>query len=180
MHSSVMDFARTALDAADVRGRRVAEAGGLDANGSVRGLVRDLGPASYTATDMRPGRGVDVVLDAADLPSLGTFGVVISTEMLEHAPDWQAAVRGMVTALEPGGVLLLTTRSGGFAYHGYPDDHWRFSLAAMKGIITGAGLGIVRLEDDPEAPGVFVKAVKPDGWSWPAETGWQDIAVEKP
>ena len=110
--------------------------------------------------------------------------MVISTEMLEHAEDWQAAVRGMVSVLAPGGVLVLTTRSEGFPLHGYPEDHWRYSVEAMGQILKAAGLDAERLEADPQAghPGVFAKARKPRGWSWPADTGeaWDGIQVTRP
>src|SRR5690348_18227074 len=107
MHASVMDFARSALTAADVAGKRVIEAGSMDVNGSVRPHVEALGPASYFATDMREGPGVDFVLPAEELPSWFSYlghddgaDLVVSTEMLEHAADWQAAVRGMIDVLE--------------------------------------------------------------------------------
>jgi len=62
MHASVMDFARSALTAADVAGKRVIEAGSMDVNGSVRPYVESLGPDLYFATDMREGPGVDWVI----------------------------------------------------------------------------------------------------------------------
>lgn len=185
MHPSAMAFACSALTEADVRGRIVIEAGALNVNGSVRGHVESLGPASYTATDMRTGPGVDLVCDAADLLGLlGRGGVVISTEMLEHAADWQAAVRGLVDAVADGGVLVLTTRSAGFPVHGYPEDHWRFSVEAMGEILKAAGLVAERLEPDPDpqSPGVFARARKPAGWSWPEGTrqAWDDVEVTRP
>jgi SAM-dependent methyltransferase len=180
MHASAMAFACSALTEADVRGRYVVEAGSMDVNGSVRPHIRSLGPYSYTGTDMRPGPGVDVVMDAADLPPKAAQ-VVVSTEMLEHAADWQAAMRGMIGALEPGGVLVLTTRSQGFPLHGYPDDHWRFSVEAMGAILKAAGLDVERLEADPLPghPGVFCKARKPAGWSWPegVQAAWDAAGV---
>jgi SAM-dependent methyltransferase len=191
MHPSAMAFACSALTADDVRGRIVIEAGALNVNGSVRAHVESLGPASYTATDMREGPGVDLVCAAEDLPAAFTqdghrqrFGVVVSTEMLEHAADWQAAVRGMVSVLAPGGVLVLTTRSDGFPVHGYPDDHWRYSVEAMGEILKAAGLDVERLEPDPDpqSPGVFARARKPAGWSWPegARQAWDDVEVTRP
>lgn len=191
MHQSVTNFACSALTADDVCGRRVLEAGSMDVNGSVRPHVESLGPASYLGTDMRPGPGVDAVCDAGDLPAefaqggrRTRFGVVISTEMLEHAADWQAAVRGMISVLAPGGVLVLTTRSAGFPVHGYPDDHWRFSVEAMGVILAAAGLEVERLEADPQAghPGVFAKARKPRGWKWPegARQAWDEAEVTRP
>ena len=187
MHQSVTDFARSALTAADVAGKRVIEAGAYDVNGSVRPHVEALGPARYAGTDMRAGPGVDVVCAAEDLPAYlarpgGSCGadVVVCTEMLEHAEDWQAAMRGMIGVLAPGGVLLLTTRSAGFPPHGYPDDHHRFSVGAMGEILRAAGLEAERLEADPDpaSPGVFALARKPAGWAWPQDADRALAAVK--
>jgi len=161
----------------------VIEAGALNVNGSVRPHVESLGPASYTATDVRTGPGVDLACDAADLLGLlGRAGVVISTEMLEHARDWQAAMRGLVDAVAEGGVLVLTTRSAGFPLHDYPGDHHRFPVKSMREILGAAGLDVERCEPDPEFPGVFAKARKPHGWSWPEGTAerWAAVRVDPP
>ncbi len=192
MHPSAYAWASTALTAAEVKGAHVIEAGACDVNGSVRPAVEALGPASYTGTDMQAGPGVDVVWDAADLSGLpgsgyggkgggfGAFGIVISTEMLEHAEDWQAAMTGMIRALTPGGLLVLTTRSEGFPYHGYPGDHWRFSVEAMGEIMAAAAMDVLdlRADHDPASPGVFVKARKPEGWTQPRgmRKAWAAIA----
>jgi hypothetical protein len=180
-----MAFACSALTEADVRGKCVIEAGALNVNGSVRPHVEALGPAKYIATDMRPGPGVDEVCSAEQLPVYwSNAGLVISTEMLEHAADWQAAARGMIEVLAPGGVLVLTTRSAGFPVHGYPEDHWRFPVESMRWILDVAGLLVEQCEPDPDpaSPGVFAKARKPRGWSWPADTGeaWADVQVTRP
>ena len=181
MHPSAMTFACSALTADDVAGKRVLEAGAYDVNGSVRPHVEALGPQAYWGTDMRAGPGVDYVLTAEELPPhFSAIDVVISTEMLEHAADWQAAMRGMIGALAPGGVLVLTTRSEGFPYHPHPEDHWRFSVEAMGQVVKSAGLDVERLEPDPDpaSPGVFVKARKPEGWAWPdVQEAWDSAGV---
>ena len=189
MHPSAMAFACSALTGADVRGKAVLEAGSMNVNGSVRGHVKSLGPAYFVGTDMRPGPGVDEVCAAEHLPGYFfhefdgeiLFDVVVSTEMLEHAKDWQAAVRGMITVLTEGGVLVLTTRSEGFPLHGYPEDHWRYSVAAMGVILAAASLDVERLEPDPDpqSPGVFARARKPAGWSWPdgVQAAWDAAGV---
>jgi SAM-dependent methyltransferase len=179
MHPSAYAWASTALTAAEVKGARVTEAGAYDVNGSVRAAVEALGPASYTGTDISEGPGVDVVCDAGKLDR-DSAGIVISTEMLEHAEDWQAAVAGMIRALTPGGLLVLTTRGPGFPYHGYPADHWRFTVEAMGEIMAAAGMDVLdlRADPDPMSPGVFVKARKPDDWTQPRNMRklWGDIA----
>lgn len=158
-----MAFATQCLTWEAVAGKTVLEAGSLDVNGSVRGHAESLGPASYTGTDMRAGPGVDVVCAAEDLP--GRFGqcepdVLISTEMLEHAPDWRAAMTGMAAVLAPGGLLLLTARGPGFPVHGYPEDYWRFTPETMGEILAACGLEVIRLEADDPMPGVLALARK--------------------
>lgn len=189
MHASAYHFATTALDEAEVRGKAVIEAGAMDVNGTVRPAIEAHGPASYIATDMRLGVGVDVVCTAEDLPRQfsqmgddGVADVVISTEMLEHAADWQAAMRGMTRVLKPGGLLVLTTRGPGFPLHGYPEDHWRFTVEAMGEILKALGLDVLRLEPDGEAPGVFAKARKPGSWVMPDGAGeaLAAVAVSRP
>jgi len=85
--------------------RRVVEAGSYDINGSARGLFEG---GEYVGIDWRPGPGVDVVALAHEYEPAGPVDVVISTEMLEHDPHWEASLRQMVRWLRPGGTLLLT------------------------------------------------------------------------
>jgi SAM-dependent methyltransferase len=170
VHPSAFEFASTALTPDLVAGKRLVEAGAYDYNGSVAKVYQAMRPASYWATDVQAGPGVQLVCAAEVLPERlghGCADVVISTEMLEHAVDWRAAMLGMAGVLAPGGVLLLTTRGPGFPYHPHPGDFWRFTVDLMDAILAAAGLHVVRLEPDPDpnSPGVFVLAVKPDDWT---------------
>jgi 2-polyprenyl-3-methyl-5-hydroxy-6-metoxy-1,4-benzoquinol methylase len=81
---------------------------------------------------MAPGPDVDEVCAAEKL--VQRFGpdaldVVISTEMLGHVRDWRAVIDNTKSVLKPGGTLLFTTRSQGFAFHAYP-----FRLLAVRAI----------------------------------------------
>lgn len=167
MHGSVLGFfAYGALQTAEVAGRRVLEVGSLDVNGSVRFMVEHRVPAEYIGVDIMPGPGVDQVADAVDLVDRfgsDSFDVVLCLEMLEHAEDWRATLWSMIRVLRPGGVLVITTRSPGFAYH-HPPDHWRYTQGAFVEIIERTGLDTLVLMDDPEYPGVFVKVRKPLDW----------------
>ena len=164
MHQSVLAFGRASITRDMVEGKTVLEVGSLNVNGSLRGHVEALNPARYVGIDIRPGPGVDFVEDIADGSCEPLFDLVICTEMLEHAEDWRAAVNNMKAALNPGGWLLLTTRSVGFPLHEYPGDHWRFEPGDMARIF--ADFCVFTLASDPQAAGVFVKAQKP--WDWEA------------
>ncbi|HVJ20066.1 MAG TPA: methyltransferase domain-containing protein [Polyangiaceae bacterium] len=160
-----IQFAERALRREEVAGAAVIEVGAVDVNGSVRSFVTSLSPSRYLGVDLAQGPGVDEICDASSLVARygeKSFDVVISTEMLEHVREWRAVVSNMKRLLKPGGVLLLTTRSQGFPYHGYPYDFWRYSLDDMR-VIFG-DLEIEALEIDPLEPGVFIKARRSSGF----------------
>lgn len=181
MHASVLAWFRQTVQPEDIRGRRVLEVGSGDVNGSVRPILTAHRPAEYLGVDMAPGRGVDRVLDCTRLVAefgAGSWDVVVSTEMLEHVSDWRASVRNLIHVVKPGGLLVITTRSPGFPYHPFPEDHWRYSVAAMERIVANARLEPLEIVADPEAPGVFVKARKPDDWRPPRGNPWMGVQVQ--
>ncbi len=165
MHASVMKwFEGLALD---FGGARVLEVGSYDVNGSVRSIVERSGPATYLGIDQEAGPGVDRVLNIehmTDMLGRDMFDYVISTEVLEHAPAWADCIAAMVEVLRPGGTLIITTRSVGFPYHPYPVDVWRYSVDGIGEALKSAGMESVHVIGDPEAPGVFVVAIKPTHW----------------
>jgi 2-polyprenyl-6-hydroxyphenyl methylase/3-demethylubiquinone-9 3-methyltransferase len=60
-----------------------------------------------------------VVGDATRLPhDLGEFDVVSLNSLLEHVPDWPAAVSQAVSTLAPGGLLLLHTTNRHHPFQG--------------------------------------------------------------
>lgn len=157
-----MEFVRAEFARLDLSQRDVLEVGSYDVNGSVRGAAERHGPRRYLGVDIAAGPGVDLVCAAEDLVRRfgeESFDVVVSTEMLEHVPDWKTAIGQMKRVLRPGGGLVLTTRSRGFGLHGYPADFWRFSTDDMASII--ADLDDLRIESDrAESPGVLVAGIK--------------------
>ena len=111
------------------RGQRVLEIGSMDVNGSVRENFHD---AQYIGIDFRDGPGVDLVMDALDLPSkfpAGYFDIVLCLETLEHCEQWSSVLRAGWGVLKTGGRMCVTTPSQKKGYHGYPHDYWRFTLA---------------------------------------------------
>ena len=156
-----VDFAMANLTSAQVKGKFVLEVGSLNVNGSVRKFVETLEPGKYIGVDIVGGPGVDLVCRADELLQRfeeSSVDLLVSTEMLEHVRDWRRVVTNFKHVLRPGGSLLLTTRSYGFGYHGFPYDFWRFELSDLRKIF--ADFTIENLEPDPLSPGVFLKARK--------------------
>lgn len=166
MHESVKAFFLRNMLASEFTGGCVLEVGSYNVNGGLREIVERLEPFDYVGTDMRDGPGVDYVIEASRLAKAfpaSSFKAVICTEMLEHCQHWREAIDAMKRLLQPGGVIYVTTRSKGFPLHEYPGDFWRFSKYDLHAIFRD--FDIVVLEDDPQDPGVFLKATKPvDGW----------------
>lgn len=164
MHQSIYRFAWRALRNDAVKGKSVLEVGAQDINGSLRPILDLLGQGSYIGTDACAGPGVDLVCPAEKLVSrFGTecFDLVICTEMLEHAPDWRGAVENMKAVLRPGGQMLVTTRSVGFGYHGFPYDYWRFGVDDFEAIFSDFTPRWIC--PDPQYSGVFFWGQRSDG-----------------
>jgi SAM-dependent methyltransferase len=167
MHDSVLDWVESWCIEHKETGQdpigKVLEVGALDENGSARPIiVGRLWPKTYLATDMRPGRGVDAVVQAEQLVAMyGTrqYDLVVCLEMLEHAEHWQAALHNIKQMVAKGGHLLLSTRSPGFPYHGFPQDHWRFTVDMMTNALQDMQFAAVKHDPDPESPGVLAWAI---------------------
>ena len=55
------------------------------------------------------------VADATEVAALGPFDAVISADVFEHVPDWQAVARAMIGACRPGGAVVISTPNPGWA-----------------------------------------------------------------
>ena len=164
-HKSCIDFVHRALSKEDIEGKSVLEIGAHDVNGTTRGYIEGLKPSKYLGIDIAAGKGVDEVCsiyNIVDRYAKASFDVVINTEVMEHIKDWPRAISNIKQVVRTGGRILLTTRSYGFAYHGWPYDFWRFEVADIKSFFSDFTIEI--LESDWSCPGVFIKAKKPDNF----------------
>lgn len=165
MHLSCLTFIAENISYQEVNAKRVLEVGSQDVNGSVRCIFNLLNPREYIGVDIEKGKGVDVVCPSEKLVEMfgeNSFDIVVSTEMLEHVLTWKTAVSNLKRVAKPNGHLFVTTRSYGFGYHAYPYDFWRYEFEDFQEIFDDTQ--IIKLEKDFKAPGVFLKAVKPENF----------------
>ncbi|MEQ8396398.1 methyltransferase domain-containing protein [Thalassobaculum sp.] len=104
---------------------------------SDRSWRRQLDGRDFTGLDVADGDGVDVVadlcwpferLDAA--LAHRRFGLILCQHVLEHVKRPFTAADNLAGLLAPGGTLYVAT-PWVQAFHGYPDDYWRFSFRGL-------------------------------------------------
>jgi SAM-dependent methyltransferase len=159
-----MEFLKSVVGRHEVADRAVLEVGSGIVNGTPRTVIMPMLPKRYVGVDAAPGPGVDLVVDAKDLVQVfgeGVFDLVIATELLEHVRDWRVTVSQMKRVLATCGNLIVTTRSPGFPYHAYPEDHWRYTLSDFEKIFDDLHITTLALDPGIAHPGVFLKA-----WKW--------------
>jgi SAM-dependent methyltransferase len=96
---------------------RVLDCGSLDINGNNKSLF----PTTYfyLGVDVVGGPNVDMVERISTLTFRDNFfGVVISSEMLEHDIEWEQSLRNMFRMLRSGGLLTFTCATYGRPEHG--------------------------------------------------------------
>jgi SAM-dependent methyltransferase len=161
-NKSCIEFYQRVIKPNEVSGKKILEVGSANLNGGLRSYLENLSPIEYIGVDIQEAPGVDIVLRAEDFVKHfgeNKFDFVVSTEVLEHIADWITVINNLKKIVSPNGVILLTTRSIGFPYHGFPNDYWRFEVKDMQRIF--ADFDIIALESDQSEPGVFIKAIKP-------------------
>ncbi|MEQ8817380.1 MAG: methyltransferase domain-containing protein [Thalassobaculum sp.] len=96
-----------------------------------------LAGADFTGLDVADGDGVDVVADLCwPFERLDTalggrrYGLILCQHVLEHVKRPFDAADNLAALLAPGGTLYVAT-PWVQAFHGYPDDYWRFSFRGL-------------------------------------------------
>lgn len=147
----------------------VLEIGSLDINGSVRALFP--ADAHYHGIDVVDGPGVDEVADAACWRAARTYDVVVSTEVLEHAPRWDRILANAWDAVAAGGRLLVTCATDPRAPHSAvdgldvrPEEHYRnLPPGDARAVASAWGAERLVVEAHQGRGDLYLRADKPAG-----------------
>lgn len=130
----------------------VLDVGGADVNGSYHDIFS--APCfNYTAADLSPGDGVQLVLeDPYRLPLADeSVDIVLSGQMLEHSEFFWLAFKEMVRIMKPSGFVFLIAPSSG-PIHRYPVDCYRFYPDAYAALARYAGCHLQEVWRDTRGP----------------------------
>jgi SAM-dependent methyltransferase len=104
-------------------------------------------PRAYHRADIPGETALDFTIapdETTPVPD-GTYGTVLSTQVLEHVDLYREYLAECHRVLAPGGRLLLSTH-GTFEEHGHPHDFRRWTLTALAGDLARAGFVIERAD----------------------------------
>jgi len=162
-HLTCLKFGETNLKENQIKNKKVLEIGSLNINGSLKEHIIKFKPFKYTGVDIQKGKNVDIVCNAENLLNYFTkesIDLLVATELLEHVTNWKKVITNFKQVLKKDGIILITTRSKGCKYHGYPYDFWRFELHDIKEIFSD--FNFLVLEKDPSPiKGIFLMVKKP-------------------
>ena len=98
------------------KNKKVLEIGSMDINGTVRVFFED---CEYIGIDVGPGKGVDLICNGDSFgDAAGSYDVVISTEVFEHAERWDLIFLNMLRLCKRDGMIIFTCASLGRPQHG--------------------------------------------------------------
>jgi SAM-dependent methyltransferase len=103
----------------------------------------------YVAIDLLQTPLVNVVADGQRLPFASeTFDLVIATQVFEYFSDPRQGANEVLRVLKPGGAFCLSVAA--FAPRFVDEEHWRFTPAGLRSILSGFG----KVEIVPEASSI--------------------------
>ena len=105
------------------------------------------GDRSYSRADIPGGVNLDFTISSDETINVpdGTFGTIISTQVLEHVDLYREYLAEAYRVLRSGGCMLISTH-GTFEEHGHPHDFRRWTLTALASDLVRAGFVIERAD----------------------------------
>lgn len=130
------------------------EVGSLDVSGSIRHNLESRG-IKYTATDMRSGPNVDIVINGHDLESKWKeeFDLALCFDTFEHDDAFWVTMEQLIKVTKPGGWVMVGAPSRWCPEHDHPHDYWRFMPQAMSHLLrdlTNVEIKVDKASDDSQ------------------------------
>lgn len=90
--------------------------------------LRPLFPGkTYVGCDLRPGPGVDLIIDVEKTPLKNdSIGTIIIIDTLEHVKNVHKAMDEIYRILKPGSTVIMASVMK-WVIHDHPHDYWRFT-----------------------------------------------------
>lgn len=167
MHPKAFDYVVKAADLTGIKQHplKAVEFGACDVNGNAREIFPN---ARWVGVDRRKGPNVNVVVNAEHWVGPPAYDLVLTTEMLEHAPNPRAVLESAWNCLRPGGLLIATMAAperrphsndgdnnhipDGEHYEGISEEAIRSMLLLWE---------IIEVVHDPAAGDLYVTARRP-------------------
>lgn len=90
----------------------------------------------YIGIDMRPGPGVDIVVNAEKLPFPDNhFDVVLCLEVLEHAEKPWMLAEEILRVVKKDGVVMVSSQQN-FPIHSHPSDYFRYTPFGLSSLFS--------------------------------------------
>lgn len=110
----------------------------------------------YVGADLRPGPGVDRILDLHRIELAdGAAGTVLCLDTLEHVEYPRRALAEIHRILAPSGIALISSVMD-YPIHDYPGDYWRFTPMAFKSLLEPFRESFVGFAGPADYPDVVV------------------------
>ncbi len=184
MIRALTDFVKPSLDLVDRNEAiTVLDVGSYDVNGSYRNLFDDQA-FLYVGLDIEEGPNVDrLIKKTGEIPyESASVELVVSGQMLEHAPEFWKIFSEMARVLKPGGHLVVIAPSNG-PEHKYPLDCYRFLPDSFRHLGHANSLEVLEVAVNGFPPwhdllGVFRKpgagtSGQPPGKEFVAQESWE-------
>ena len=114
-------------------GVKAIEVGSLNINGQCREHFED--PDDVLGIDRIAGPGVDKVMEIRDAES-NHYDTVLSSESLEHDPDWKETIRHLLRVARSGGWIIVTCAGTGHKTHCSKENPRKFSAGGKDYVVA--------------------------------------------
>lgn len=122
--------------AAELPGGRILEIGSgrQDMGADAYSFKPIFARSDFVQSDANADYG-HLVVDVTDMGFTDEWDLILCVSVLEHVPDFAAAVREIHRSLKPGGRAAIVAPMC-FPYHDEPEDYWRFTAHGVRHMLS--------------------------------------------